>query len=63
MSNRFKDCLEKGKIKEFSRGKFLVQKELESAEFDFKAAKYSFEEENYKWATIQTYYSIDLSRN
>lgn len=54
----FEDCLKEGKIKEFSRGKALVKKELESAEFDFKAAKESFKDKNYKWATIQTYYSM-----
>lgn len=54
----FEDCFKKGKIKEFSRGKALVKKELESAEFDFKVAKESFRNKNYKWATIQTYYSM-----
>lgn len=54
----FQDCLRRGKIREFSRGKALVKKELESAKFDFKAAQESFKDGNYKWATIQTYYSM-----
>lgn len=58
MSNQFKNCLKAGKIKEFSRGKALVQKELESANFDFRAAGCSLKEQNYKWATIQTYYAM-----
>lgn len=56
--NKFKQCLKRRKIRRFSRGKALVKKELESAKFDLKAAKESFKDKNYKWATIQTYYSM-----
>lgn len=59
MSNpNFEDCLKKGKIRKFSRGKALVEKELDSANSDLAAAKESFKDRNYKWATIQTYYSM-----
>lgn len=58
MNPEFKDCLRKQKLKKFSRGKALVNKELKSAEEDLKTAKESFNNENYKWATIQCYYSI-----
>ncbi len=54
----FEKCLEKGKIRKFSRGRFLVNKELESAELDLGSAKESLKNKNYKWATIQTYYSM-----
>ena len=54
----FEDCLKKGKIREFSRGKVLVKKELKNAELDFKSAQESLKDKNYKWATIQTYYSM-----
>lgn len=54
----FEKCLKNGKIKEFSRGKSLVDKEVNSAESDLKWAKESLKDENYKWATIQTYYSM-----
>ena len=54
----FEDCLKKGKIREFSRGKVLVKKELESAMFDLQVAEESLRGKNYKWATIQTYYSM-----
>lgn len=57
-NSNFEDCLKKGKIREFSRGKVLVKKELESAVFDLQAAEESFKDRNYKWATIQTYYSM-----
>ena len=52
----FKRCLEKGKIKEFSQGKALVEKELQIAEKDLLDGKEGFGREKYKWATIQGYY-------
>ncbi|MCJ7579876.1 MAG: HEPN domain-containing protein [Candidatus Aminicenantes bacterium] len=58
MIPEFKDCLKKQKLKIFSRGKALVSKELKTAEEDLKTAKVSFKNENYKWATIQCYYSM-----
>jgi len=52
----FKECLKKGRIKEFSQGKALVQKELKTAEQDIVDGKEGFEREKYKWSTIQSYY-------
>lgn len=57
-NSNFEDCLKKGKIREFSRGKILVKKELESATLDLQAAEDSFKDKNYKWTTVQTYYSM-----
>jgi len=58
MSAEFQECLSKGKIREFSRGKALVEKEQKTAEEDLKDAQDSFRENKYKWATIQAYYSM-----
>ena len=58
MSKYFDECLKKGKIKEFSRGGILASKELKLAEEDLKSARKSFEQENYRWCVIQTYYSM-----
>jgi len=52
----FKRCLERGKIKEFSQGKALVQKELQTAKKDLSDGKEGFERGKYKWTTIQGYY-------
>jgi len=52
----FKQCLEKGKIREFSQGKALVQKELQTVESDLQTAGKSFDQRGYKWTTIQSYY-------
>ena len=58
MNPEFKDCLKKQRLKEFTRGKALVYKELKTSEEDLKTAKESFDNENYKWTTIQCYYSM-----
>ncbi len=58
MNPEFESCLKRGKIKEFSQGKSLAQKELKTAENDLIEAKKTFQEEGYKWATIQSYYSM-----
>lgn len=54
----FKDCLEKGKIKRFSRAKVLVVKEIEAAAWDLERAGKSLSDKDYKWSTIQSYYSM-----
>jgi len=58
MNPEFKKCLDRNKIKTFSRGKSLVAKELDLANSDLDIAKESFKNKSYKWATIQCYYSM-----
>lgn len=54
----FKECLSLGKIKKFPSAVKLVSKELKSAKEDLETAQVSFRAQNFKWATIQTYYSM-----
>jgi uncharacterized protein (UPF0332 family) len=58
MTIEYDDCLKRGKIKPFSRGPALVAKEIEAAETDLTRAYKTYNEADYKWATIQTYYSM-----
>jgi uncharacterized protein (UPF0332 family) len=58
LNSEFKRCIERGKIIAFKKGPSLVGKELNSAADDLLASKDSFERVNYKWATIQAYYSM-----
>jgi uncharacterized protein (UPF0332 family) len=58
MNSEFDDCLRRKRIREFSRGRTLVDKELHTAENDLADAKKSFNQRSYKWATIQSYYSM-----
>ena len=58
MSQEFKKCLERGKIKRFSPGKKLVGKELRLADEDCKISKESLKAKRYKWSIVQSYYSM-----
>lgn len=58
MTLEYDNCLNKGKIKPFSRGSTLAPKEIETAMSDLERAKKTFEEGDNKWATIQIYYSM-----
>lgn len=58
MTIEYDDCLKRGKIKPFSRGPALAIKEIEAAESDLTRAQKTYGEADYKWTTIQTYYSM-----
>lgn len=58
MSREYDDCIKRGKIKPFSRGSALAPKEIEAAGADLKRARKTYKEGDYKWATIQIYYSM-----
>ena len=58
MSSEFERCIEKAKIVAFQKGPSLVSKEVKSAAEDLLSSKESFERGNFKWATIQAYYSM-----
>lgn len=58
MTIEYDDCLKRGKIKPFSRGPALVVKEIEAAESDLSRAHKTHSESDYKWTTIQIYYSM-----
>ncbi len=54
----FKNCLQQGRIKTFSRGPALASKELDIAVSDLERARKTLKDGDYKWATIQLYYSM-----
>jgi len=58
MNPEFKQCLKKNKIREFPRGKALLTKTLRTAQRDMERAEKTFNDKDYKWATIQSYYSM-----
>lgn len=58
MSPEFKKCLERGKIKKFSPGPRLANKEIRLANEDRQAAIKSMSEGNMRWSIIQAYYSM-----
>lgn len=58
MNPEFKQCLENKKIITFAKGKNLVRKEISVARSDLFDAKAGYENERYKWSTIQAYYAM-----
>lgn len=58
MNPEFEQCLKKNKIREFPRGKALMTKTLGTAQRDLERAEKTFNDKDYKWATIQSYYSM-----
>jgi uncharacterized protein (UPF0332 family) len=58
MNPEFKQCLENKKIITFAKGKNLVRKEITVAQSDLFDAKAGYENERYKWSTIQAYYAM-----
>ena len=55
MNPEFEQCLKRNKIREFPRGKALMTKTLEIAQRDLERAEKTFNDKDYKWATIQSY--------
>jgi len=58
VNQEFNQCLDSKKIIPFARGKNLVKKELSVAKGDLSDAKAGYENERYKWSTIQAYYAM-----
>ena len=58
MNQDFKQCLENKKIIPFAKSKNLVNKELSVAKSDLADAQAGYENERYKWSTIQAYYAM-----
>lgn len=58
VSYKFKRLLDERKLARIKSDKALILKELEGAESDLETARKSLKDCNFKWATIQGYYSI-----
>jgi len=58
MNQEFKQCIENKKITPFATGKKLVNKEISVAQSDLSDVKAGYENERYKWSTIQAYYAM-----
>jgi uncharacterized protein (UPF0332 family) len=58
MDYKFKKCLEEQKLVKTKPDKGMINKELKGAEYDLERAENSLSEQDYKWAIIQSYYSM-----
>ena len=52
------ECLEKGYLVKITPKEDLIKKELEEAEYDLDKAKKSFDDEDFKWSIVMSYYTI-----
>ena len=52
------ECLEKGYLVRITKKEDLIKKELEEAEYDLDKAKKSFDDEDFKWSIVMSYYTI-----
>jgi uncharacterized protein (UPF0332 family) len=58
VTQRFRQLFEERKLAKIKPDEKLVRKEIEGAESDFGTATKSLMNKDFKWATIQGYYSI-----
>ena len=56
--NNFERCIRERRLIKIKPSKELIQKELESAEYDLERARNSLDEGDFKWAAVQSYYSM-----
>lgn len=58
MSFKFKQLLGERRLTKIKPDRKLVLKEMKGAKSDLETARKSLQDKNFKWATIQGYYSI-----
>ena len=56
--NDFERCIKERRLVKIKPSNEMIQKELDSAEYDLKRARNSLEEGDFKWDAVQSYYSM-----
>lgn len=56
--NEFERCLKERRIVTMKASREMIEKELKGAEYDLSSAEESYQDEDYKWASVQAYYSM-----
>ena len=56
--NDFERCIKERRLVKIKPLKEIIQKEIESAEYDLERARNSLDEGDFKWAAVQSYYSM-----
>ena len=56
--NDFERCVKERRLITIKPSKEMIQKEVDSAEYDLERARNNLEEEDFKWASVQSYYSM-----
>jgi uncharacterized protein (UPF0332 family) len=56
--NDFEQCIKEHHLLTIKGTKEMIEKEITSAEYDLSRSKESIEDKDYKWASVQAYYSM-----
>ena len=56
--NEFERCLKERRILKIAASNEMIKKEIEGAKYDLLSAEESIHDEDYKWASVQAYYSM-----
>jgi uncharacterized protein (UPF0332 family) len=56
--NDFERCIKERRLIKIKLSNEMIQKEVESAEYDLERARNSLDEGDFKWAAVQSYYSM-----
>ena len=57
-ANEFERCLKERRIVALKATREMIEKELKGAEYDLSSAEESLNDKDYKWASVQAYYSM-----
>ena len=56
--NEFERCLKERRILKIDTSNEMIKKEIEGAKYDLSSAEESLHDGDYKWASVQSYYSM-----
>jgi uncharacterized protein (UPF0332 family) len=56
--NDFERCIKERHLIKIKASSEMIEKEIKSAEYDLERSKESIKDEDYKWASVQAYYSM-----
>ena len=56
--NDFERCIKERRLTKIKPSNEMIQKEVESAEYDLERARNSIDEGDFKWTAVQSYYSM-----
>jgi len=56
--NDFERCIKERHLLKIKASSDMIQKEISSAEYDLERSKESMKNKDYKWASVQAYYSM-----
>jgi len=56
--NDFERCIKERHLIKIKATSEMIEKEITTAEYDLERSKESMKDEDYKWASVQAYYSM-----